>query len=79
MICMGNVDFCINFEMRCVALNLRVLKSEIEELGEVEKEKDKFYESKISEINEFRVNVERFLMEFRIRVQELRNSANEVN
>ena len=60
-------------------MNLRVLKSEIEELEEMEKEKDKFYESKSSEINEFRVNVERFLMEFRIRMQELRNSANEVN
>ena len=65
--------------MRRVALNLRVLKSEIEELEEVEKEKDKFYESKSSEINEFRENVERFLMESRIRVQELRNSVNEVN
>lgn len=65
--------------MRCTALNLRVLKSEIEELEEVEKEKDKFYESKSSEINEFRENVGRFLMESRIRVQELRNSVNEVN
>ncbi|KAK6264471.1 Herpesvirus UL139 [Theobroma cacao] len=57
---------------------LKVLKSEIEELEEVEKEKDKFYESKSSEINEFRENVGRFLMESRIRVQELRNSVNEM-
>ncbi|XP_021294249.1 uncharacterized protein LOC110424081 [Herrania umbratica] len=58
---------------------LKVLKSEIEELEEVEKEKDKFYESKSSEINEFRGNVGRFLVESRIRVQELRTCVNEVN
>ncbi|XP_022724756.1 uncharacterized protein LOC111281298 [Durio zibethinus] len=58
---------------------LKVLKSEIEELEEVEKEKDKFYKWKSSEINEFRENAEKFFMESRIRVQELRSYANEVN
>lgn len=65
--------------MKCTTLNLRVLRSEIEELEELEKERDKYYESKSSEISEFRGNLERVLMESRIRVQELRNSVNEVN
>lgn len=55
------------------------MKSEIEELEEVEKERDQFYELKISEMNEFRENVKRFLTVTRTRVQELRNSVNEVN
>ncbi|XP_039065046.1 centromere protein F [Hibiscus syriacus] len=57
---------------------LKDLKSEIEELEEVEKERDKFYELKISEINEFRQNVERYSMETRNRVQELRNCVKEL-
>ncbi|TYH37680.1 hypothetical protein ES332_D12G057300v1 [Gossypium tomentosum] len=56
---------------------LKAVKSEIEELEEVEKERDKFYELKISEMNEFRENVKRFLTETRTRMQELRNSVNE--
>ncbi|MBA0748795.1 hypothetical protein Gogos_002784 [Gossypium gossypioides] len=57
---------------------LKAVKSEIEELEEVEKERDKFYELKISEMNEFRENVKRFLTETRTRVQELRNSVNKL-
>lgn len=54
------------------------MNSEIEELEEVKKERDKFYELKISEMNEFRENVKRFLTETRTRMQELRNSVNEL-
>ncbi|KAB1999907.1 hypothetical protein ES319_D12G193600v1 [Gossypium barbadense] len=57
--------------------NSRAVKSEIEELEEVEKERDTFYELKISEMNEFGENVKRFLTETRTRMQELRNSVNE--
>ncbi|KAK8664569.1 hypothetical protein V6N13_084353 [Hibiscus sabdariffa] len=57
---------------------LKDLKGEIEELEEVEKEREKFYELKSSEINEFRKNAERFFMETRNRVQELRNYVNEM-
>ncbi|KAL4387842.1 hypothetical protein GQ457_09G003810 [Hibiscus cannabinus] len=57
---------------------LKDLKSEIEELEEVEKEREKFYGLKSSEINEFRENAERFFMETRNRVQELRNYVNEM-
>ncbi|KAB1999908.1 hypothetical protein ES319_D12G193600v1 [Gossypium barbadense] len=56
---------------------LKAVKSEIEELEEVEKERDTFYELKISEMNEFGENVKRFLTETRTRMQELRNSVNE--
>ncbi|MBA0663563.1 hypothetical protein Goklo_003672, partial [Gossypium klotzschianum] len=70
--------YSLNFELKCIALKLRAVKSEIEELEEVEKERDKFYELKISEMNEFRENVKRFLTETRTRVQELRNSVNEL-
>ncbi|OMO70300.1 Cytomegalovirus [Corchorus capsularis] len=57
---------------------LKVLKSEIEELEELEKERDEFYLSKSSEINEFKENVERFLKESRIQVQELRDYSNKL-
>ncbi|XVE88382.1 hypothetical protein DITRI_Ditri19aG0065500 [Diplodiscus trichospermus] len=69
-----NLDAKYNSSSR----QLKALKSEIEELEEVEKEKDKFYDSKSSEMNEFMENVEKFLMESRIQVQELRNYANEL-
>ncbi|KAK8524624.1 hypothetical protein V6N13_015639 [Hibiscus sabdariffa] len=57
---------------------LKDLKSEIEELEEVEKEREKFYELKSSEIYEFRENAERFFMETLNRVQELRNCVDEL-
>jgi coenzyme F420-reducing hydrogenase delta subunit len=57
----------------------RVLKSEVEELGELEKERDRFYELKSCEMKEFRENVEKFVVECRMRVEELRNRIKEVN
>lgn len=57
----------------------RVLKSEVEELGELEKERDRFYELKICEMKEFREDVEKFVVECRMRVEELRNRIKEVN
>ena len=35
--------------------------SELEDLEELEKEKDKFYDSKFLEMKEFKQNVERFV------------------
>ncbi|XP_002519679.2 uncharacterized protein LOC8264107 [Ricinus communis] len=58
---------------------LRVLKSEMEELGRVEKEKERFYELKHNEMTAFRKNVEDFVSESRKRVNELKNQVNELN
>ncbi|GKU92576.1 hypothetical protein SLEP1_g6285 [Rubroshorea leprosula] len=57
---------------------LKVLKSELEELEQVEKEKDRFYELKGIEMEKFKKHAERFLVESRIQVEGLRNRVNEV-
>lgn len=51
---------------------------EIEDLEELEKEKDKFYESEWSKMKGFKQNAERFDLECRTRVKELRNGLGEV-
>lgn len=56
----------------------RVLKSEVEELEELEKERDRFYESKSCEMKEFKENVEKFVVECQMRVEELRNTVKKV-
>ncbi len=56
----------------------RVLKSEVEELGELEKERGRFYELRSCEMKDFRENVEKFVVECRMRVEELRNRIEEV-
>jgi archaellum component FlaC len=56
----------------------RVLKSEVEELGELEKERDMFYELRSCEMKDFRENVEKFVVECRMRVEELRSRIKEV-
>lgn len=58
---------------------LRVLKSEVCELEELENEKERFYGLKESEMKEFNAQVERFVLECRKQVEELRNRLNEVN
>ncbi|KAK6932208.1 Herpesvirus UL139, cytomegalovirus [Dillenia turbinata] len=58
---------------------LRCLKVEVEEIEELEKEKDRFYELKSLEMKEFTENVERFVVNCRMRVQELQNNLNELN
>ncbi|KAL5577237.1 hypothetical protein UlMin_018936 [Ulmus minor] len=57
---------------------LRVLISDVEELVELEKDKNNFYDSKGSEMEEFRRNAEKFAFECRMRVQQLRNGINEL-
>ncbi|RVW34939.1 hypothetical protein CK203_098252 [Vitis vinifera] len=56
---------------------LRVLKSEVCELEELENEKERFYGLKESEMKEFNAQVERFVLECRKQVEELRNRLNE--
>ncbi|XP_076919106.1 uncharacterized protein LOC143579790 [Bidens hawaiensis] len=57
----------------------RVLKSEVENLEELDKEKDKYFGLKAREIEEFRVRSEVFATECQRRVEELRNCVNELN
>ncbi|WJZ96787.1 hypothetical protein VitviT2T_015435 [Vitis vinifera] len=57
---------------------LRVLKSEVCELEELENEKERFYGLKESEMKEFNAQVERFVLECRKQVEELRNRLNEL-
>ncbi|XP_034698469.1 uncharacterized protein LOC117924029 [Vitis riparia] len=57
---------------------LRVLKSEVCELEELENEKERFYGLKESEMKEFNAQVERFVLECRQQVEELRNRLNEL-
>ena len=56
----------------------RTLKSEVEELKELDQEREKYYELKCSEMNEFMQNVERFRSDNRLKVQNLRDQVKEV-
>ncbi|KAG7959819.1 hypothetical protein I3843_10G088100 [Carya illinoinensis] len=56
---------------------LRILRREVEELGELEKERDKFYELKICEMKEFNESVKKFVVECRMRIEELKNCKTE--
>ncbi|KAK9267529.1 hypothetical protein L1049_009957 [Liquidambar formosana] len=56
----------------------RVLGSEVEELELLEKEKERLYALKSLEMTEFRKNVEKFVMECQMRVEELRDGVNKL-
>ncbi|KAJ6738863.1 CYTOMEGALOVIRUS UL139 PROTEIN [Salix koriyanagi] len=57
----------------------RVLKSEVEEMEEMEKEKERFYQVKGLDMKAFSENVDKFVKESRIQVKELRNRMNGLN
>ncbi|KAK1420355.1 hypothetical protein QVD17_21884 [Tagetes erecta] len=57
----------------------RVLKSEVEDLEVLDKEKDTYFAMKAHDIDEFRVQAEIFAVECQKRVEELRNCVNELN
>ncbi|XP_048634426.1 uncharacterized protein LOC125608303 [Brassica napus] len=63
----------------CSIQKLRTLRSEVEELKELDEERDKYYTLKRSEINEFVQNVERFRSENRVQVESLRRRAKELS
>ncbi|MBA0627881.1 hypothetical protein Godav_022682 [Gossypium davidsonii] len=81
---------CLFLDQKIASQNFKIsaLKSDIENLDtkydsssrklKGGKERDKFYELKISKMNEFTENVKRFLTETQTRVQELGNSVNEL-
>ncbi|KAM7500682.1 hypothetical protein LguiA_025096 [Lonicera macranthoides] len=56
----------------------RVLKTEVEELEELEKEKQRYFGSKTHEMEEFRARVKDFTAECHTRVEELRNCMKEL-
>ncbi|PIA41613.1 hypothetical protein AQUCO_02200211v1 [Aquilegia coerulea] len=60
------------------AQQFRVLKSEVEEMEEREKEKDKFYEMKVSEIIGFKEKVDRRVSELREEMAVLKKSIDEL-
>lgn len=57
----------------------RTLKSEVEQLKELDEERDKYYKLKCSDMNEFMQNVEKFRSENRLQVESLRNRIKEVS
>lgn len=61
------------------SLQIRVLKNEIGNLEELDKDKDRYFASKARDIDEFRARSEKFATERKMRVDELRNCVNEVN
>nr|DAD33874.1 TPA_asm: hypothetical protein HUJ06_012725 [Nelumbo nucifera] len=82
---------CLVLEQKNAVLNLKILAhkteietleakylSEVEEIEESEKQKDRFYESKRYEMEEFRRQVERRVLASRLQVQEMRNSLEEL-
>ncbi|XP_048132478.1 uncharacterized protein LOC115750431 isoform X1 [Rhodamnia argentea] len=57
---------------------LRALKCDVEELEEVEKEKEGFYRARTSEMKDFKESTNRFIVDCHIRVEELRDELNGV-
>lgn len=58
--------------------NSRDLKAEIEELVQLEKERDKFYSLKCSEMNEFKKEVDKSAEEIGSKVKDLRSAKDKV-
>lgn len=56
----------------------RSLQNEVDEIDELHKMKDRFYEAKKMEMKEFKELAEKFVMKCEFEVQSLRNAVNEV-
>jgi predicted nucleic acid-binding Zn-ribbon protein len=69
-----------NLEARYDSLwqELRSLQNEVEEIEELHKMKDRFYEAKKMEMKEFKEMAEKFVVKCEFEVQSLRNAVNEV-
>lgn len=61
-----------------VSQEFRSLQNEVEELDELNKRKDSFYEAKRKEMNEFKEIEEKFVVKCRMEVESLRNRVNEL-
>ncbi|VVB02067.1 unnamed protein product [Arabis nemorensis] len=69
----------LDSKYHCAVQQLRSLKSEVEELKELDQERDKYYKLKCSEMNEFMQNVDRFRSENWFQVENLRNRVKELS
>ncbi|CAF2095591.1 unnamed protein product [Brassica napus] len=69
----------LDSKYHCSVQQLRTLKGEVEELKELDQEREKYYELKCSEMNEFMQNVERFRSEKRLQVKNLRDHVKELS
>ncbi|KAJ8551296.1 hypothetical protein K7X08_000666 [Anisodus acutangulus] len=56
----------------------RDLKDDVEDLEEIEKEKERYYSLQTGEMEEFRDQVENFLVECQVQIEELRSHVNEL-
>ncbi|XP_074335209.1 uncharacterized protein LOC141672491 [Apium graveolens] len=61
-----------------VSQKFRVLKSEVQELEELEREKERYFASELKEMEGFKAEVEKFADQSRKEVQELRNQAEQL-
>ncbi|XP_017215420.1 uncharacterized protein LOC108193304 isoform X2 [Daucus carota subsp. sativus] len=64
---------CLDSQYVDVSQQFRALKSEVQELEELEREKDKYFVSETKEMEGFKVELEKFAVESRKQVQELKN------
>ncbi|CAA7029476.1 unnamed protein product [Microthlaspi erraticum] len=69
----------LDSKYQCSTQQLRTLKSEVDELRELDQERDKYYTVKYSEMNEFMQNVHSFRSEKRLQVENLRNQVKELS
>ncbi|XP_077251026.1 cytomegalovirus UL139 protein [Tasmannia lanceolata] len=68
----------LDAEYQTTVQRIRVLKSEIDELEEVEKKRVRFYEGKSLEMEEFKKEVERFFLTSRMEVQKMKITVSEI-
>ncbi|KAF3560244.1 hypothetical protein F2Q69_00011311 [Brassica cretica] len=67
-----------SIERQCLMLDQKIAtENEVEELKELDQERDKYYKLKCSEMNEFMQNVERFRSENRLQVKNLSDQVKE--
>nr|XP_017215415.1 PREDICTED: uncharacterized protein LOC108193304 isoform X2 [Daucus carota subsp. sativus] len=69
---------CLDSQYVDVSQQFRALKSEVQELEELEREKDKYFVSETKEMEGFKVELEKFAVESRKQVQELKNQVEQL-
>ncbi|KAJ0240069.1 Cytomegalovirus UL139 protein [Hirschfeldia incana] len=69
----------LDSKYHCSVQQLRTLKSEVEELKELDQEREKYYKLKCSEMNEFMQGVDRFRSANRLQIDNLRNQVKELS
>ncbi|XP_020247470.1 uncharacterized protein LOC109825141 [Asparagus officinalis] len=67
-----------NAKYQASVLEFRVLKRELDELEVREKERDKFYDAKLLEMEEFKETVRRRVLDARLEVETMRSSVSKI-